>query len=396
MSLVWHLQSKIDALKYWLKEYKVDGFRFDLVKGLAPNEAYQGANTDSYISSRVERMKELHKAMKEVNPRAYHINELLGTSQEENEMALDGELNWNKMSDDAALFATGQVAGLLGFDAIKWNRVPHSTVSYAESHDEERLAYKQKSSGVIGVKGNHGVMMRRLGSLAASMILRPGAHMIWQFGELGNDQTTKKSNGENNTDPKYVRWSYLEDSHRHGLFESYRQLISLRLENSDLFDSNATITTHYNVSNWNSGFYMVASHHHKEMVVAINPTISPLKNFVVSGVNGVETNDYVVASSSYGVSQPTFDVSGGVMTITSLPAHSYVVITKECLNEIAQFGDEWMEPEVYVTDRSIYVKGKYETLEIYALSGRKMPSHRVTPGMYIVNVDGKSKKVLVK
>jgi hypothetical protein len=72
------------------------------------------------------------------------------------------------------------------------------------------------------------------------------------------------------------------------------------------------------------------------------------------------------------------------------------VITKECLNEIAQFGDEWMEPEVYVTDRSIYVKGKYETLEIYALSGRKMPSHRVTPGMYIVKVDGKSKKVLVK
>ena len=29
-----------DALKYWLEAYHVDGFRFDLVKGLGSNQSY--------------------------------------------------------------------------------------------------------------------------------------------------------------------------------------------------------------------------------------------------------------------------------------------------------------------------------------------------------------------
>ncbi|MDE7108720.1 MAG: hypothetical protein K2O49_01960, partial [Muribaculaceae bacterium] len=90
----WH-----DMLKYWLTEYKVDGFRFDLVKGLGDNSSYAGTGsietrTNRFNQSRVDRMKRLHDAMREVNPDAYFINELLGDAKEENEMATDGELNW--------------------------------------------------------------------------------------------------------------------------------------------------------------------------------------------------------------------------------------------------------------------------------------------------------------
>ncbi len=79
-----------DMLQFWLKEYNVDGFRFDLVKGLGDNTSYANngdSATNAYNASRVARMKRLHDAMREVNPDAYFINENLAGAQEENEMA---------------------------------------------------------------------------------------------------------------------------------------------------------------------------------------------------------------------------------------------------------------------------------------------------------------------
>lgn len=38
--------------------------------------------------------------------------------------------------------------------------------------------------------------------------------MIWQFQEFGADETTKNSDGSNNTSPKKVVWNYLNDPDR--------------------------------------------------------------------------------------------------------------------------------------------------------------------------------------
>ena len=210
-----------EALKYWLTAYKVDGFRFDLVKGLGYNDSYNNPTydaainewgkpsnladlTNKYNASRVERMKKLHEAMRTVNPDAYFINENLAGEKEENEMAADSELNWVNVNYNSCQFAMGFQSGaeLNNFYAPNYSRTWGSTVSYAESHDEERMAYKQKTYGAAGVKGNADMSMRRLGSVAAQMILTPGAHMIWQFQELGDDQTTKNATGGNNTGNK--------------------------------------------------------------------------------------------------------------------------------------------------------------------------------------------------
>ncbi len=48
-----------------------------------------------------------------------------------------------------------------------------STVSYLESHDEQRLAYKQNQWGEAEIKGKLEPSMARLGSAAAQMILAP-------------------------------------------------------------------------------------------------------------------------------------------------------------------------------------------------------------------------------
>ena len=214
-----------DCLRYWLEEYRVDGFRFDLVKGLGDNDSYANsgdAATNAYNASRVARMKRLHDAMKEVNPDAYFINENLAGAQEENEMAADGQLNWANLNTQGCQYAMGYQAnsGLERFYAPSDSRLWGSTVSYLESHDEQRLAYRQNQEGASGVRGDITASMHRLGSAACQMILSPGAHMIWQFSELGNFDNTKDAGGGNNTDPKTVRWNLYDNASRRGLYLS--------------------------------------------------------------------------------------------------------------------------------------------------------------------------------
>ncbi|MDE5924854.1 MAG: hypothetical protein K2G75_05970, partial [Muribaculaceae bacterium] len=49
-----------DVVKYWMEEYHVDGYRFDLVKGLGDNDSYANngeAATNAYNASRVANMR---------------------------------------------------------------------------------------------------------------------------------------------------------------------------------------------------------------------------------------------------------------------------------------------------------------------------------------------------
>lgn len=319
-----------DALVYWLDEYKVDGFRFDLVKGLGSNASYDCTyypatntfaspseyNTNRYNASRVARMKALHDAMRATRPDAYFINENLAGAQEENDMAADGEINWANINEASCQFAMGydSNSSLDRFYAPLDSRTWGSTVSYAESHDEERMAYKQAQWGASGVKGNTAMSMRRLGSVAAQMILTPGAHMIWQFQEFGADQTTKNSGG-NNTDPKTVIWSYLDNPDRDGLRQSYTELCGIRANSPELFRQDAT--TSVNLGGWDMGRTLSVKAGGKELYLFVNPRTE----FSLTMTTPVDlaSAGYHLVSASYGV-EPAL-ISG---TIT-LPAGAYAV-----------------------------------------------------------------------
>jgi len=112
-----------DALKYWITEFKADGFRFDLVKGMGYNDSYNNptynaatnqwgspsnldALTGAFNASRVARMKALHDAVRTVKPDAYMINENLAGVEEENDMARDQELNWANVNYASCQFAS--------------------------------------------------------------------------------------------------------------------------------------------------------------------------------------------------------------------------------------------------------------------------------------------------
>lgn len=383
-----------DVLQYWLKEFKVDGFRFDLVKGLGNNSSY-GGDTEKYNQSRIDRMKQLHTWIKEINPDAYHINENLAGSSEENAMAADGQMNWANINTESTQFANGTQSGANNnrFLATNDSRTWGSTISYTESHDEERIAYKQKTAGTSLLKSNLMLRTRRLGSLAAQMLLAPGPHMIWQFGEIAADETTKKGN-DNNTDPKTVIWSYLEDENRKGLFQSYSELCWLRKSNPDLFSQSSSVEMKCNSDSWATGRIIRLVNGNQELICAINPNLTGTAKEISVTFGSNNNNDYTILSKSYNTT-PSFNASTGKV---SVQPSSYVVIGNKNVSGVEDIaGDSVMSTvDVYGGYGEIIINGEYSNAAVYSLSGQRYSSLNVPAGLYIVNVDGNVKKVIVK
>ncbi|MDE5929389.1 MAG: alpha-amylase, partial [Muribaculaceae bacterium] len=271
-------QQWTDAIKYWLTAYNVDGFRFDLVKGLGDNDSYK-TGTDEYNNSRVERMKRLHAVITSVKPDAIHINEDLAKAFEEIKLGEDGQIQWSNLNGNSCQYAMGwNESGSNGkylscfYAPANEKRPMGSTVAYAESHDEERMGYKCVTWGASSVKNSVPTIMKRLGSVATIMLMTPGPKMIWQFGELGADETTKKANGDNDTSPKRVLWNYINDPDRIALHDIYRELCGIRTLNPGLFGNDAEYELNGNNSITASRTIRVKKDN-KEVIAFLNPRI---------------------------------------------------------------------------------------------------------------------------
>lgn len=337
-------QQWADCVQYWLTEYKADGFRFDLVKGLGNNDSYGNtyypatntwaapseANTNAYNATRVARMKAIHDVMRKVSPTAYFINENLAGAQEENDMAKDGELNWANINEASCQFAMGFQSGsnTSRFYAPLDSRTWGSTVSYAESHDEERMAYKQALYGGTGIKGDEDMSTRRLGSVAAQMLMTPGAHMLWQFQEFGADETTKNSDGGNNTSPKKVIWSYLDNEYNAGLMQSYKELIYLRRNNPQMFEQSTTTAVKCAQANWTTGRTITLTRGTSELFLVVNPNTSGSRNIPINYTQ--PQSSYQLLSASYGVT-PVLNAAS-----VALPAGAYAVYGTTDLTDVPE------------------------------------------------------------
>lgn len=394
-----------DVVKYWMEEYHVDGYRFDLVKGLGDNSSYANsgdAATNAYNASRVANMHAIQEAMNEVNPEAYFINENLAGAKEENEMAAFGMLNWANVNHSGCQFAKGikSDSGLNRMYAKNDGRMINSTVAYLESHDEQRLGYEQIKYGVTLVKNNHAVACRRLGSAAAQMILCPGAHMIWQFSEMGNTQNTKNNDGGNNVDPKIVNWNLLDDSANRGLMENYSALISMRTANPDLFDveNGATFSMSCNSNDWTKGRTIMANTADKQLIAVINPNLE--EEITVQVPFNFPSQQYVIGCHSAGTTS-TFDVSAGTVTV---PANAFAVIATSNLSAVKGVAaPEEMELFAYGVTGAIIVDNAPAGIEIFGLTGIRhfasaASSARVEipAGIYIVRSGSEAIKVVVK
>ena len=230
--------------QYWIDEYKVDGFRWDLTKGFTQNCTGSDACTNAYQQDRVDVLKEYADYQWEIDPDFYIIFEHLGTNTEESEWVnyrLDegkGIMVWGNHN-----YQYNQATMGLGSDSdFSWisfkNRgwsVP-ANVSYMESHDEERLMYKNlqfgASSGSYNIK-NEATALKRMELAGAFFFTVPGPKMIWQFGELGYDISINQ-NGRTGNKP--ILWNYFDDQDRKDVYNTWSKLIQLKLK-FDIFET---------------------------------------------------------------------------------------------------------------------------------------------------------------
>ncbi|MCB0551272.1 MAG: T9SS type A sorting domain-containing protein [Phaeodactylibacter sp.] len=226
------------VIRYWLSEFRVDGYRFDLSKGLTQN-ANGPFDAGPYDASRIAIIKHYADVMWETSTGSYTILEHFADWAEEKELTSYGEgmMVWNNQnhpSRDAVRAGGGGLNGL-SYKSRGWD-TPYALVSYMESHDEERLMYEAltfgSSSGSYNVK-DFETALSRVEALSTIFYAVPGPKMLWQFGELGYDFSINwcpdgSINDGCRTGNKPIRWDYFQEEARRHLFNVTRQLMALR------------------------------------------------------------------------------------------------------------------------------------------------------------------------
>ena len=223
--------------RYWLEEFKFDGFRFDFTKGFTNTPGDGGG----YDQSRINLLKRMANKIWEYDSTAYVILEHFTANSEEivlsnYDMMIWGNLNYNYNEATMGYHDNGK-SNFSGISYLNRGWTKPNLVGYMESHDEERLMYKNltygNSSGSYNIKDIR-VALNRMKLAAAFFITVPGPKMIWQFGELGYDISIDSMGRVGN---KPVKWDYLEDERRTNLYKVFQSLIGLK-HNYEAFSNN--------------------------------------------------------------------------------------------------------------------------------------------------------------
>ncbi len=236
-----------NCINYWLSEFKVDGFRFDLSKGFTQKNTVGNIGAwGNYDQSRVTIWKDYADYMWSIDPSSYVILEHFADNDEEKELAEYGMMLWGNMFGvykDAALgYSTTSNLSRISYKERDWN-VPH-LIGYMESHDEERIAFECKTYGNQVPTHNIRtlpVYTQRIAMLNNLLFTVPGPKMFWQFGEMAYDFPINYcENGsispDCRTSPKPIRWDYFGNPDRKKLHGITASLLTLR-KNHDVFET---------------------------------------------------------------------------------------------------------------------------------------------------------------
>ena len=216
------------ALKYWLTEYKVDGFRLDLSHGLCSDQPNTSvANLKYYYDNGV----------KAVAPDAYMILEHWGGSMgtERPQLISYGMQCWNNTSNAYCQTAMGWLKDGDGFGEASKD----GYVSYCESHDEERMQYKCKKYGNGDLQTNTAARLARVAENVAFNVLLNGSHMLWMWEEIGYDFSINSDLDHPNDYNESYRCSkkprpeirgYFTNANRVAAFTKCAQVITLRTQ----------------------------------------------------------------------------------------------------------------------------------------------------------------------
>ena len=324
------------VVKHWIEEFKIDGFRWDLTKGFTQNcTAGDDSCTNNYQADRVAILKEYADYSWSLDPDHYVIFEHLGGQQEQKEWA-DYRINegkgimlWGKMTNPYNQLTMGYASdsNFNGMGHNSQNFIGKRLIGYAESHDEERLMYRNLAYGASN--GSYDVTdlntaLQRMPALGAVTLTIPGPKMIWHFGELGmeNSLFTCPDGSYNNdgckldTKPQ-PQWlnNWTENSNRSNIYNTWSRLNALKI-NEAVFEGNYNINSGSltpRIYIWNDA---LAATTLKNVVILANFNLTP-QNI---------TPDFPYTGNWYDLMDPSGNTSINVTNTTqpiSIPAGEF-------------------------------------------------------------------------
>ncbi|NOU18923.1 MAG: T9SS type A sorting domain-containing protein [Bacteroidales bacterium] len=404
------------VIHYWLTEFKMDGFRFDFTKGFT-NVPGDGS---AYDASRISIIKRIADKIWSVKPNAYVILEHFCADTEEKELSDYGMMIWGNLNYNYNEATMGYVS-TSNFSSISYKTrgwANPNLVGYMESHDEERLMFKNKTYG-NSTNATYNIKNIPLGlarnELAALFFFTvPGPKMIWQFGELGYDISIDQ-NGRVGRKP--IHWDYMQDVNRRHLLTTYAQLIKLR-KDYPVFGTNDFITSFSGAKKW----------------IKLN---SNDMNAIAMGNFNVQTETFTLDFPNTGrwyeyFAQDSIDLSTTTFNADFVPGECRLYTSKRIIKDDIFLGIETNQPIVSSSELEIWPNpnnGLFElgvnltnqhkiAVAIYSILGQqifssnynnlsfgwntfdiRIPSY-ITPGVYICRITQgnsiQSKKIIVE
>ena len=377
------------VLEQWIKEYKIDGFRWDLTKGFTQNcTASDESCTGSYQQDRVDILKLYSDYQWSYDPTSYIIFEHLGTDAEEQQWANyrinegKGVMMWDNLTGPFGQNTMGYNSNS-NFNRIDFENHGFSdrrAVGYGESHDEERLMYKNLTYGNGSVK-TLSTALERQKAFGAVFFTVPGPKMIWQFGELGYDFSINRcENGTISNDcrlsPKPVAFTlgYDTDASRKAVYDTWSKILAIRLSNQ-VFDTTTFTVESGNllprIFVWNDA---LPSSSLKNVVVVANftttaQTVTP--NFPYAGTwyNLMDNTSMSASASTTVTLQPgEFRIFGNQ---TALATDETKIDANKTSLQITQ------NPATDGLLKIRYNKAKNGQINIYDLNGKLVKSFRL-------------------
>lgn len=208
-----------DSIRFWIREYQIDGIRFDAARQINSFDALRGFVT---YSREMSQMKPFFTVAEYIPPTP-EVTEPLGPV----------ESCWNDSFMYSMIeYLTGEAANLEKMkDAIDAKRLGFETgtsiTNYLANHDQNRLFLKLGEKGILD---DEAYLRAKLGALI--LMTSVGVPMIWMGEEFGEYVPMSEESNK-------INWTLLENEANKNLFEYYKGLIKLRKTNPAFHAPNA-------------------------------------------------------------------------------------------------------------------------------------------------------------
>ena len=227
-----------DVLSYWMTEYKIDGFRFDLSKGFTQfNSGGDVGVWSAYDQSRIDIIMDYYNHVKGIDSESYFILEHFADNGEEVVLANAGCMLWGVMTTQFAQTTMGYDNNhdFSWADYSERGFTYPNLIPFMESHDEERMMYETVTYG-NGFANDTTVSLQRMEAIATMYMTIPGPKMLWQFGETGYDESIflcsdGSYSDDCRTSSKPIHWEYMNDLRRQKVYWTYAGMAKLKTEN---------------------------------------------------------------------------------------------------------------------------------------------------------------------